>query len=134
MHDGNEVLLGRDVGLIAPVHMAHGSSLVLQRRGVFVHGLGNHYEVADLFANLCKDTVFDFNEADENYLRPVCQALERRFRSRPRRWMASLKQKHFLNPWLAAGLVVATVRLVCTVIQTVYSVLSYIKAGNSWAC
>uniref|UniRef100_A0A0E0KNQ8 Uncharacterized protein n=1 Tax=Oryza punctata TaxID=4537 RepID=A0A0E0KNQ8_ORYPU len=23
MHDGNEVLLGRDVGLIAPVHMAH---------------------------------------------------------------------------------------------------------------
>uniref|UniRef100_A0A0E0M6T1 Uncharacterized protein n=1 Tax=Oryza punctata TaxID=4537 RepID=A0A0E0M6T1_ORYPU len=72
--------------------------------------------------------------SDENYLRPVCQALERRFRSRPRRWMASLKQKYFLNPWLAAGLVVATVGLVCILIQAVYSVLSYVKAGNSWAC
>uniref|UniRef100_A0A0E0L0P1 Uncharacterized protein n=1 Tax=Oryza punctata TaxID=4537 RepID=A0A0E0L0P1_ORYPU len=104
-----------------------------QRWGVFVHGLGNHCEVANLFANLCKGAVFDFDEAGENYLRPVCQALERRFRSRPHWWMASLKQKYFLNPWLAASLVVATVGLVCTVIHAVYSVLSYVKAGNSWA-
>uniref|UniRef100_A0A0E0LU46 Uncharacterized protein n=1 Tax=Oryza punctata TaxID=4537 RepID=A0A0E0LU46_ORYPU len=103
---------------------------LLLRRGVIVHGLGNHGEVADLFANLCKGAVFDFDVADQNYLRPVCQVLDRRFQSRPRRWMASLKQKYFLNPWLVAGLVAATIGLVCTVIQAVYSVLGYVKPGN----
>lgn len=103
---------------------------LLSRRGVIVHGLGNDGEVAGLFANLCKGAVFDFDEADQNYLRPVCQVLDRRFRSRPRRWMASLRQKYFLNPWLTAGLVAATIGLVCTVIQAVYSVLSYVKPGS----
>ncbi|XP_006659329.1 uncharacterized protein LOC102706867 isoform X2 [Oryza brachyantha] len=103
---------------------------LLSRRGVIVHGLGNDEQVAELFANLCKGAVFDFDEADQNYLRPVCQTLERRFRSRPRRWMAWLKQKYFLNPWLAAGLVAATIGLACSVIQAVYSVLGYIKPGN----
>ncbi|KAF0892039.1 hypothetical protein E2562_012510 [Oryza meyeriana var. granulata] len=103
---------------------------LLSRRGVIVHGLGNHGEVADLFANLCKGAVFDFDDAYQNYLRPACQTLERRFRSRPRRWMAWLKQKYFINPWLAAGLAAAAIGLVCTVIQAVYSVLSYSQPGN----
>ncbi|KAF0892043.1 hypothetical protein E2562_012514 [Oryza meyeriana var. granulata] len=100
---------------------------LLVRRGVIVHGLGNHGEVAQCFADLCKGVVFDVDDADQNYLRAVCQTLDRRFRSRPRRWMAWLKQKYFANPWLAAGLVAATVIFVCTVIQAVYSVLSYRK-------
>uniref|UniRef100_A0A0D3GZD9 Uncharacterized protein n=1 Tax=Oryza barthii TaxID=65489 RepID=A0A0D3GZD9_9ORYZ len=103
---------------------------LLSRRGVIVHGLGNNGEVAGRFADLCKGAVFDVDDADQNYLRPVCQVLDRRFRSRPRRWMASLRQKYFLNPWLTAGLVAATIGLVCTVIQAVYSVLSYVKPGS----
>ncbi|EAZ42462.1 hypothetical protein OsJ_27033 [Oryza sativa Japonica Group] len=100
---------------------------LLSRRGVIVHGLGNNGEVAKRFADLCKGTVFDVDDADQNYLRPVCQVLDRRFQSRPRRWMAWLKQKYFANPWLAAGLAAAAVIFVCTVIQAVYSVLSYKK-------
>ncbi|EAZ06691.1 hypothetical protein OsI_28939 [Oryza sativa Indica Group] len=100
---------------------------LLSRRGVIVHGLGNNGEVAKRFADLCKGAVFDVDDADQNYLRPVCQVLDRRFQSRPRRWMAWLKQKYFANPWLAAGLAAAAVIFVCTVIQAVYSVLSYKK-------
>jgi hypothetical protein len=103
---------------------------LLSRRGVIVHGLGHHGEVAKHFADLCKGAVFDADDADMNYLRPVCQVLERRFQSRPRRWMAWLKKKYFANPWLIAGLVAATVGLVCTVIQAVYSVLGYTKPGS----
>uniref|UniRef100_A0A0E0EKP5 Uncharacterized protein n=1 Tax=Oryza meridionalis TaxID=40149 RepID=A0A0E0EKP5_9ORYZ len=103
---------------------------LLSRRGVIVHGLGNNGEVAKHFADLCKGAVFDLDDADMNYLRPVCQVLERRFQSRPRRWMAWLKKKYFANPWLIAGLVAATVGLVCTVIQAVYSVLGYTKPGS----
>uniref|UniRef100_A0A0A9ASK2 Uncharacterized protein n=1 Tax=Arundo donax TaxID=35708 RepID=A0A0A9ASK2_ARUDO len=39
--------------------------------------------------------------------------------------MAWLRQKYFSNPWLAVGLAAAAVGLVCTVVQAVYSVLSY---------
>uniref|UniRef100_J3MSG6 Uncharacterized protein n=1 Tax=Oryza brachyantha TaxID=4533 RepID=J3MSG6_ORYBR len=100
---------------------------LLSRRGVIVHGLGNHSEVAGHFANLCKGAVFEPDDAEQNYLRPVCQKLEKRFRSRLRRWMAWLRKKYFANPWLAVGLVAAVVGLVCTVVQAVYSVLSYKK-------
>ncbi|KAG8087148.1 hypothetical protein GUJ93_ZPchr0010g10248 [Zizania palustris] len=102
---------------------------LLSRRGIIAHGLGNHDEVAGHFANLCKGVVFDLDDPARNYLRPACQALDRRFRSRPGRWMAWLKRKYFINPWLAAGLVAAAIGLVCTVIQAVYSVLSY-QRGN----
>uniref|UniRef100_J3MSG4 Uncharacterized protein n=1 Tax=Oryza brachyantha TaxID=4533 RepID=J3MSG4_ORYBR len=100
---------------------------LLSRRGGIVPGLRHHSEVAGHFANLCKGAVFDADDAEQNYLRPVCQKLERRFRSRPRRWMTWLKKKYFANPWLAAGLVAATVGLICSVIQAVYSVLGYVK-------
>uniref|UniRef100_A0A0E0LU48 Uncharacterized protein n=1 Tax=Oryza punctata TaxID=4537 RepID=A0A0E0LU48_ORYPU len=103
---------------------------LLSRRGVIVHGLGNNGEVAKHLADLCKGAVFNVDDADQNYLRPVCQVLDRRFQSRPRRWMAWLMQKYFANPWLAAGLAAAAVIFVCTVVQAVYSVLSYRKGGN----
>uniref|UniRef100_J3MSG7 Uncharacterized protein n=1 Tax=Oryza brachyantha TaxID=4533 RepID=J3MSG7_ORYBR len=103
---------------------------LLVRRGVIVHGLGNHGEVSQCFADLWKGGVFDVNDANQNYLRTVCQTLERRFCSRRWRWLAWLKQNYFTNPWLAAGLVAAAVGLVCTVIQAVYTVLSYTKGRN----
>ncbi|XP_062193014.1 uncharacterized protein LOC133896428 [Phragmites australis] len=103
---------------------------LLSRRGVIAHGLGNHGEVARCFADLCKGIVFRADDPDGNYLMATCQALEKRFRSRPRRWMAWLRQKYFRNPWLAVGLAAAAVGLVCTVVQAVYSVLSYVQGAR----
>ncbi|XP_062192360.1 uncharacterized protein LOC133895856 [Phragmites australis] len=102
-----------------------GDVELLSRIGVIVHRLGNHKEVSTWFSDLCKGVVFDADDPDRNYLRAMCQALEKRFRSRPRRWMALLGQKYFANPWLGVGVIAAAIGLACAVVQAVYSVLSY---------
>ncbi|KAL6842448.1 hypothetical protein ACP4OV_027683 [Aristida adscensionis] len=103
---------------------------LLSRREVIAHGLGNHGQVARCFSDLCRGVVFDADDPGGNYLRETWQTLERRFRSRPRRWVAWLGQKYFRNPWLATGLMAAAVGLACTVVQAVYSVLSYKQAAR----
>jgi len=102
----------------------------LWRRGIIVHSLGNHAEVADYFTNLCKGIVFKLDDPSRNYLLATCEALEKRSRSHPRRWMAWLRRKYFSNPWLTTGLAVAAVVLFCTVVQAVYSFLSYKQGAN----
>ena len=102
---------------------------LLSKEGIIVHQMGNHGEVADHFANLCKGVVFDANDPTYNYLMETCQAMEKRFRSRRGRWMAWLKRK-YNNPWLLVGLVAAAIGLVCAIVQTVYSVKSYNKGTN----
>ncbi|KAL6639905.1 hypothetical protein ACP70R_022215 [Stipagrostis hirtigluma subsp. patula] len=99
----------------------------LSRKGIIEHGLGNNAQVAGCFADLCKGVVYD---PGRSYLRATCQKLEMRFQSRLRRWMAWLGHKYFGNPWLAVGLVAAAVGLTCTVVQAVYSVLSYRPGAN----
>ncbi|KAF8697304.1 hypothetical protein HU200_035894 [Digitaria exilis] len=103
---------------------------LLSRRGVISHGLGSHAEVAELFAGLCKGVAFRADDPRSNYLHATWQAMEGRFRCRPRRWAAWLMLKYFSNPWLAVGLAAAAVGLVCTVVQAVYSVLSYTSGGS----
>ncbi|KAG2583254.1 hypothetical protein PVAP13_6KG213900 [Panicum virgatum] len=98
---------------------------LLSRKGIIAHGLGNNSEVAGRFANLCKGILFSLDDPSGNYLRATCRALEERFQSRARRWMAWLGRKYFDNPWLFIGLVAAAVGLACTVVQAVYAVLSY---------
>ncbi|RCV30860.1 hypothetical protein SETIT_6G129700v2 [Setaria italica] len=101
---------------------------LLSRRGVISHGLGGHDEVAGLLAGLCKGVAFRPDDPVGNYLHATWQAMEGRFRSRPRRWAAWLMLKYFTNPWLAVGLAAAAVGLLCTVVQAVYAVLSYTPA------
>ncbi|OEL21121.1 hypothetical protein BAE44_0017860 [Dichanthelium oligosanthes] len=101
---------------------------LLSRRGVISHGLGSHDEVAELFADLCKGVAFKADDPGGNYLGETWQALEGRFGSRPRRWAAWLMLRYFRNPWLAVGLAAAAVGLLCTVVQAVFSVLSYTPA------
>ncbi|CAO2168825.1 unnamed protein product [Urochloa humidicola] len=102
----------------------------LARRGVVSHGLGNHGEVAALFSDLCKGVVFCADDPELNYLRGICQALENGVRCRRRRWVVWLRRTYFSNPWLVLGLVAAVLGLVCTMVQAVYSVLSYRQGGR----
>ncbi|CAL5006779.1 unnamed protein product [Urochloa decumbens] len=102
----------------------------LARRGVVSHVLGNHAEVAALFSDLCKGVVFCADDPEQNYLRGVCQALESGVRCHRRRWMVWLRRTYFSNPWLVLGLAAAVLGLVCTMVQAVYSVLSYRQGGR----
>ncbi|CAL5006782.1 unnamed protein product [Urochloa decumbens] len=103
---------------------------LLSRRGIIAHGLGNDGEVADFFADLCKDVVFTVDDAASNYLRATCQELEKKFQSKWGRWAAWLLQKYFSNPWLAVGLAAAAVGVACAVVQAVYSVLGYRQGAH----
>jgi len=103
---------------------------LLSRRGVISHGLGGHGEVAERLAGLCRGVAFGPDDPAGNYLHATWQALEGGFRSRPRRWAAWLMLRYFSNPWLAVGLAAAALGLVCTVVQAVYSVLSYTPGGT----
>ncbi|XP_048550993.1 uncharacterized protein LOC125549354 [Triticum urartu] len=103
---------------------------LLWKKGIIVHSHGNNDEVAKCFADLCKGIQFNPNDPDCNYLRETCSKLEKRSQSYWRRWMAWLRRKYFSNPWLAVGLLAASIGLVCTVVQAVYSALSYKHGGN----
>ncbi|KAK6929623.1 Protein of unknown function DUF247, plant [Dillenia turbinata] len=48
-----------------------------------------------------------------------------RFVVKLRQWMANLRDKYFESPWAFISLLAATILLVLTVVQTVYTVLSY---------
>uniref|UniRef100_A0ACD5X0T5 Uncharacterized protein n=1 Tax=Avena sativa TaxID=4498 RepID=A0ACD5X0T5_AVESA len=104
---------------------------LLSKRRIIVHAHGNDDEVAKCFADLCKGIVFNIGDPAVNYLWNTRQKLDKRSRSYRRRWMAWLRRKYFSNPWLFVGLLAAAVGLLCAVVQSVYSVLSYYEQGQN---
>ncbi|OAY74071.1 UPF0481 protein [Ananas comosus] len=98
---------------------------LLAQRGIIVHQLRRDAEVSSLFTKLNKDVVFDFN--GKYYLKSMFSALEAHYQSRLNRWVAWLRNNHFSNPWLALGVLAATIVLFCTLVQTLIAVLSYVK-------
>ncbi|CAO2043971.1 unnamed protein product [Urochloa humidicola] len=98
---------------------------LLAQREIIVHHLDSDESVSDLFTMLSKDVVFDFN--GNYYLKFLCQAMEAHYQSRINRWMAWLWVNHFSNPWMAVGAFATVIVLVCTIVQTVYSILAYVN-------
>ncbi|KAF0892044.1 hypothetical protein E2562_012515 [Oryza meyeriana var. granulata] len=115
---------------LSQVACTAGDVTLLSKVGILSHLMGNDKEVAGYFADLCKGIVFDVDDPECNYLRSTCRALEQRYQSRPRRWMAWLKQKHFRNPWVTVAVVAASLTLVCGLVQAVFAILSYKNAKN----
>lgn len=102
---------------------------LLVDREIIVHHLDSDKHVSDLFTMLSKDVVFDFN--GNYYLRALCLAMEAHYQSRLNRWIAAwLWVNHFSNPWLALAALGTVLVLICTIIQTIYTVLTYIKPLN----
>jgi hypothetical protein len=101
---------------------------LLARNKIIVHHLDSDAEASDMFTLLSKDVVFDFN--GNYYLKGLCQTMERHYQSRSNRWIAWLWQNHFSNPWLSLAAAATAIVLICTVVQTVFSILSYIKPNT----
>jgi len=98
---------------------------LLVQKGIIVHLLDSDDEVSALFTRLTKEVTFD--SESEYYLKRLCLILEAHYQSRLNRWVAWLWLNHFSNPWLALAALATAIVLVCTVIQTIYTVLAYLQ-------
>ncbi|XP_031736550.1 UPF0481 protein At3g47200-like [Cucumis sativus] len=82
---------------------------------------GSDREVSQLFNNLCK---FVSSSPNDNYFNNISEGL----REHCDRWWnkakASLKHNYFNTPWAAISFSAATVLLVLTILQTVFSAIS----------
>ncbi|OAY65026.1 UPF0481 protein [Ananas comosus] len=96
---------------------------LLARRGIIVDQLRSDKGVSTLLTKLSKDIVFSFNYY--YYLKPVHQSIEEHYQMRLKRWMAWLWQNHFSNPWLGLAAIAGTFILLCTVVQTIFTLFSY---------
>lgn len=93
------------------------------KNGIIVHMLDSDDELPAIFNRLSKQMCFTF----DGYLKSLCHILETHYQSRLNRWIAWLWFNHFRNPWLALAVFAAVIVLICTVVQTVYTVLAYVN-------
>lgn len=98
---------------------------LLSSRGVVEHLLGDDGEVCALFRELADGLAFD--PGSDHYLSPVEVALQAHCRHRRYRWRAWIVRHRFSNPWLVAAWLFGGSAVLCTIIQTVFTVLSYVQ-------
>ena len=98
---------------------------LLVQEGIIVHMLDSDDDISALFTRLTKQITFD--SESNYYLKPLCLVLEAHYQSKMNRWMAWLWLNHFSNPWLALAVLAAVIMLLCTVIQTYFTVLAYVQ-------
>ncbi|CAD6262009.1 unnamed protein product [Miscanthus lutarioriparius] len=97
-------------------------------KGIILHVLDNDAEVSQLFTRLSKQIVFYADK--QYYLKSLGHELETHYQSRLNRWMAWLWLNHCSNPWLVLAVLAAAVMLLCTVVQTIYTVLAYVEPAE----
>lgn len=109
---------------------------ILRHSGIIVNGLGDDGMVCSLFNNLCKNVilsdpldfsyhkVFDGVTKHCNRKRNVWMAKLRRKRNV---WMATLKRDYFNSPWALLSFLAAVALLLFTLVQTVFTVMSYFQ-------
>ncbi|KAL5721378.1 hypothetical protein ACHQM5_005030 [Ranunculus cassubicifolius] len=93
---------------------------LLQNKRIIGNYLGGEEQIADLFNNICKEVaVKDFYFAD------LSDQVDAYYKTRWHVWKATLKRDYFSNPWAIISVVAAIFLLGLTVLQSVYTVMSY---------
>lgn len=95
---------------------------ILHFKGIIDHVLGRDDEVSSLINQLSKGVVYDVKDC---YLTKHLKEIRNYTGTRWHAWRASLIHVYFNNPWSFISLLAAFVLLCLTIVQTVYSVLSY---------
>ncbi|XP_008800520.2 UPF0481 protein At3g47200-like [Phoenix dactylifera] len=101
---------------------------LLRQEGIICCRHVNDKDIALLFNELCKDIIF---VASQNYFDLLCMEVNDYCNSRWNRWRARLMRDYFSNPWAILSVIAAAVLLVLTILQTVFSVLSYTRQIHS---
>ncbi|XP_011086740.1 UPF0481 protein At3g47200-like [Sesamum indicum] len=99
---------------------------LLRSCGIIINNLSNDEDVAEMFNLLGRDVIIDPESSLDTVYRVVSQRLRNRFRKRLHQWRAELVRTYFRSPWVAISVVAAILLFTLTIIQTIYSVLSYI--------
>lgn len=96
---------------------------LLTQRGIIVHMLDNDDEVSAMFTRLSTHLIFGSDTY--HYLQTLSYTLEAHYQSRLNRWIAWLWRNHLSNPWLVLGALAAVIVVMCTIVQTIFTVLAY---------
>ncbi|KAL0421657.1 UNVERIFIED_CONTAM: hypothetical protein Slati_3188600 [Sesamum latifolium] len=89
---------------------------------IIQNALGSDKMVANLFNSLSRDIILD----RDSRLNEVHQLVSDYCQKTWHRWRANLKHNYFTNPWAALSVIAAVFLFALTIMQTVYSVLSYV--------
>ncbi|KAK4413525.1 hypothetical protein Salat_2765100 [Sesamum alatum] len=93
---------------------------------IIQNALGSDKMVANLFNSLSRDITLD----PESRLNEVHQHVTDYCQKTWHKWRANLKHNYFTNPWASLSVIAAIVLFALTIIQTAYSVLSYVNPSS----
>ncbi|KAG8048672.1 hypothetical protein GUJ93_ZPchr0009g872 [Zizania palustris] len=99
---------------------------LLTSKEIIKNAVGSDKEVAKLFNGLAKDVALD----PKSKLDDVQRSVNRYCRKPCHVWRANLVHTYFRSPWAILSLAAAVFLLAMTVLQTVYTVLSFYQGGN----
>ncbi|OVA03078.1 Protein of unknown function DUF247 [Macleaya cordata] len=106
---------------------------LLQSQGIIVNSLGSDEAVVKVLKELTKDTVVDLSCESNLAVEEMNKYYElnmKKWRRRFRDWRSNLNQNYFSNPWTSISVGAAAFLLALTVIQTLYTVLSFYSAAR----
>ncbi|CAJ2653716.1 unnamed protein product [Trifolium pratense] len=94
---------------------------ILNGKGILINTLGTDETVAELFNSMSKEMPIACDEKINKVTEDIY-----RFCKKPwKRWRASLIETYFRNPWTMVSLVVGIIFFVLTIVQTIYTILSF---------
>ena len=96
---------------------------LLRRKGIVQNLVGDDKTVCDMVNSFTRELAFIQNFS----YHPVLYKLNEHCEKRRHLWMATLRRNYFNSPWALVSFVAAVVLLGLTIVQTVFSVLSYAR-------
>lgn len=96
---------------------------LLVEKDIIVQDIGSNQEVADLFNNLCVNTM----RACTQHYEDIAQGLSKHCQSKFNAMKAEFKRIYLSRPWLVVSVVSAVALLLMTVVITYYTVLIFYK-------
>ncbi|KAJ6934290.1 hypothetical protein NC651_009356 [Populus alba x Populus x berolinensis] len=96
---------------------------ILRHSGIIENGLGDDGMVCSLFNNICKNVILS-NPLDFCYHK-VFDGVTKHCNPKRNVWMATLKRDYFNSPWALISFLAAVALLLFTLVQTVFTVMSY---------
>jgi len=98
---------------------------ILRHRGIIENGLGDDEMVCTLFNKLGINVMI--SDRGRFYYAQLFEGVEKHCAQRRNVWLVKLRRNHFNSPWSLISFLAALTLLLLTLVQTVFTVMSYFK-------